>query len=371
MTLPGLSQRDLQVQPLSRAETIPSSWYTDPAFHAVDRRLLIAPSWQYVGSACQISRPGEYLSDSIAGEPVLVVRDTDGGLRGWFNVCRHRGGPLVTEPCGQARMLQCQYHGWTYRLDGSLRGVPRFDRSELFDKRDFGLVPVQVAEWEGLVFVALDPAPPLGETFSGIPERIHPLNLSGLEHARRVEYRVACNWKVYVDNYLEGYHLPMVHPELCDLLDVRKYVTETYPTYSLQYSPLQDEDNIYSAGGGDAFYYFVFPNLMLNILPGRLQINRVDALGPGQTRVLFDYYYPAGTSAATIEEDLSFSDRVQLEDVEICEHVQKGLASRAYDRGRFSPEAEPGVYHFQCMLKDAFRKHLDSESPAGSPPAGT
>lgn len=357
--LPDLNLDTLRIQPLARAETIPSAWYVHPDFHELDRETLFSKSWQYVGPASDFAETGAFRSVSVAGEPVVVVRNREGELKAWFNVCRHRGGPLVTESCGVAKMLQCKYHGWTYKLDGSLRGVPRFDRTELFDKRDFGLTPVAVATWQGMVFVNLEDKPvPLDEAVIGIADRIAPLDLSQMTFERRDIYDVACNWKVYVDNYLEGYHLPIVHPELCDLLDVRNYVTETYPTYSLQYSPLQEGENIYGTPSGDAFYYFVFPNLMLNILPHRLQVNRVVPTAFDRTQVIFDYYYTAGTEPELVREDAEFSDRVQKEDVEICEHVQNGLRSRAYDQGRFSPDAEPGVYHFQCMLKTAYKGKL-------------
>ncbi|NBC17578.1 MAG: Rieske 2Fe-2S domain-containing protein [Bacteroidetes bacterium] len=370
MPLPDLTAETLRTAPLARAETIPSSWYVDPRMHAFEQDAVFARTWQLVGHVGQMPSAGDYLTAAVAGNPVVVVRDRDDGLRAFYNVCRHRGGPLATARCGHARMLQCQYHGWTYRLDGSLRGVPRFDRTELFDKRDYGLVPLAVDTWQGLVFVRLEDGagseiPPLLDVVDGIAGRIAPLRLDRLRFARRVTYDVACNWKVYVDNYLEGYHLPLVHPELCDRLDVRGYTTETFRWYSLQHSGLRGGgDGYYGTDASDddaAYYYFLFPNVMLNILPGRLQTNIVEPVAASRCRVHFDYFYTDGASEQRIDEDVAFSDRVQQEDVDICEHVQRGLASRAYDRGRFSVEAEAGVYHFQCLLKDAYRAALDQE----------
>jgi len=358
---PDLTPETLSIQPLARAETIPSSWYVDPAFHAFDRERIFAGSWQYVGHEAQLPNPGDYLSAEVAGNPLVVVRGGDGVVRAFYNVCRHRGGPLVMDAGGCTKVLQCKYHGWTYRLDGSLRGVPRFNRTELFDKADYGLVAVTLQIWQGLLFVHLggDP-PPLAVILDGITERIGAIDLRAMRFFRRVPYDVDCNWKVYVDNYLEGYHIPLVHPDLLNVLDVRRYVTETHPTYSLQYSPFRQADaaNPYGIEDGRAFYYFVFPNAMLNILPGRLQTNVVLPLAPARCRVLFDYFYTDVTTPeaiAKIEEDVAFSDQVQQEDAEICAYVQRGLQSRAYDRGRFSVEAEEGVYHFQCLLKEAYR----------------
>ena len=358
--LPDLSAETLRVAPLAQAETVPSSWYTDPRFLAAERDAVFARTWQYVGHEAQLPGPGAYVTATVADEPVLVVRGRDGAVRAFYNVCRHRAGPLAMDARGCATMLQCKYHGWTYALDGALRGVPRFDRTELFDKADYGLVPVPVQSWEGLLFVNLTGAgPDLETTLAGVRERIAPMRLADLHSHGRVDYDVACNWKVYVDNYLEGYHIPLVHPELCKVLDYRTYVTETSAHYSLQHSPLRDGGHAY--GEGEAFYYFVFPNTMLNVLPGRLQVNAVIPTGPDRCRVVFDSYYADVASpeaARRIADDVAFSDLVQGEDAEICAHVQRGLASRAYDRGRFSVECEAGVHHFQGMLKAAIGEAL-------------
>jgi choline monooxygenase len=310
-----------------------------------------------------VAKPGQYFTATIAGNPVLVVRDADGILRAFYNVCRHRGGPLAMDAEGRCKALTCKYHGWTYRLDGSLRGVPRWNLVELFDKADYGLVPLRVDVWEGLVFVALEAdAGALVDCTAGIRERIAPIQLGTKRFAREVIYEVACNWKVYVDNYLEGYHVPYVHPELMKLYDFQSYATETFTRYSLQWTRLAPGDSVYSTAEGDhAYYYFLFPNFMLNILPGRLQTNLVEPLGPDRCRVVFRYFYDdveSPDAERLIAADLDYSDRVQVEDIEICEAVQRGLGSRGYDRGRFSVECEQGVYHFQQLLKEHYRRHL-------------
>ena len=359
--LPDVDARSLEMPPIERAETIPASWYVDERFHAFDREVIFGQHWQYVGSASDLDAPGDYVQTDVAGNPVVIVRDKDDAIRGFYNVCRHRGGPLVMDDCGHTNVLQCKYHGWTYLLDGSLRGVPKFDRAELFDQKDYGLIPVKTAVWDDLLFVNLADDPvPLSGVLDGIRERIAPIELEAFQFVQRDTYDIDCNWKVYVDNYLEGYHVPLVHPELCDVLSYRDYVTETYEHYSLQYSPLnkKQKDSPYGSADGAAFYYFVFPNIMLNILPGRLQMNAVVPLASDRTRVIFDYFYDASATEDKIEDDIAFSDKVQQEDIEICEHVQRGLQSKAYDRGRFSVEMEQGVYHFQRLLKRAYRAAL-------------
>ncbi|OZC04292.1 aromatic ring-hydroxylating oxygenase subunit alpha [Rubricoccus marinus] len=369
MDLPVFSPEALHHAPIERAQTIPSAWYTDPRVLAFESEAVFASSWQFVTHTSRVQASGDFVTATVAEDPVMVLRDGDGALRAFYNVCRHRGGPLATDASGCARMLQCKYHGWTYRLDGSLRGVPRFGHSELFDKRDFGLVPIEVAEWEGLVFVRLRASgPPLATVLGGIRERIAPVDIAAMRFHERVVYDVACDWKVYVDNYLEGYHLPIVHPELCDVLDAAAYATETSEHYNLQHSPLREgEANVYGDASDAAFYYWIFPNTMLNILPGRLQTNTVLPLGPGRCRVVFDFHYVDIESPGArqrIADDLAFSDRVQAEDIEVCEHVQRGLASRGYDQGVFSPAQEVGVHHFQGLLKRAYSAALASPAAA-------
>lgn len=362
--LPDCSASDLRVEALSRDETIPSSWYVRPEFHKADEANILAASWQFAGAVQDLANPGEFLRVRVAGQPVLVVRGDDGEIHGFYDVCRHRGGPLSVKP-GSRCMLQCRYHGWTYRMDGRLRGVPDFDYVELFDKKDFSLIPVEVGTWQGLVFVRLrDGEPTLDEWLAGIAERIAPWTLATKKRAHKESYEIACNWKVYVDNYLEGYHLPLVHPELSKLLDYRRYVTEVGEWSSLQHSPFSGEGHPYADPNtpneeGRAFYYFLFPNFMLNILPGRLQTNRVVPLGPDRCRVDFEYFYDdldSAASAGRVEEDVRSSDEIQQEDIEICEDVHQRLASHVYDRGRFSVKRESGVHHFHSRLRRSYER---------------
>ena len=358
---PPLSISDLEVLPVERAETIPARWYNDPAFLALERDAVFGRTWQHVAHVSQLREPGDHVTATVAGKPVIVVRAGDGGLHAFYNVCRHRGGPIALKD-GHADVLKCRYHGWTYRLDGMLRGVPHFNRTELFDKRDYGLVPVRVAVWQGLVFVRLDDGPEPVETFvAGIADRLGSIRLDALRFTGRVDYEARCNWKVYVDNYLEGYHVPHVHPELCTLYDFQAYRTEVHDWYSLQVGPLSGKDTPYGVSQGEALYYFVFPNMMLNVLPGRLQSNVVVPLAADRCRIEFRYCYADTDSAAArkvIDDDARFSDAVQAEDIEICERVQEGLASGVYDRGRFSADMETGVHHFQSLLRQAFRRQL-------------
>ena len=415
---------DLEVIPIERSDTIPSDWYHDPQMLLIENAAVFSKEWQLVGHVNQLRDPGSSLCLTIADNPIIVIHDgstthestgipeeMDGSeesstpesvvnhdgtngrdestnhdgvadiertgpaeshIRAFYNVCKHRGGPLSVKH-GTRSVLQCQYHGWTYKSDGSLRGVPHFNHVELFDKKDFGLTPIRLSIWHGLIFVNLsDEAPELTQILDGITERIHPIDLQNLQYHTRTIDLINCNWKVYVDNFLEGYHIPIVHPELAKLLDYSRYVTEISNQYSLQYSPFSDttSDNPYQAEDGEAWYYFIYPNIMLNILPGRLQTNIIEPIGPDKCRVIFDFYYTdvsVAESSGLLENDRKYSADIQQEDIEICELVQKGLRSNAYDKGRFSVERELGVWHFQSKLKKSLA-HFMTKSTLDSKP---
>lgn len=343
-------------RPLDQAATLPAASYADPEFHAFEREAVFARSWQLVTHAGKLANPGDYVVAEIARRPIILVRGGDQMLRGFYNVCRHRAGPLALND-GNARQLQCKYHGWTYTLAGQLRTAHEMTEARDFDVSCVHLEHIQVAEWEGLVFAALgSPVVDLEQLLAGIRERIRPIELGKFRHHSHVSYDVACNWKAYVDNYLEGYHLPHVHPGLNKLLDYREYTTHTAEWYSWQSSPLDGSQGPYEAG--EAQYYFLYPNVMLNVLPGRLQTNLVVPVASDRCRVLFDYYYSDQESASArkmIFEDLEFSDQVQREDIGICERVQRGLESGSYRTGRLSPKRESGVHHFQELIRAAYR----------------
>lgn len=339
---------------LDRAHALPSRFYRGTEVLTFEHEHVFGRSWQLVAHRGELEEAGDHVVAEVGPMPVLVVRGDDGGLRAFPNVCRHRAGPLAWCSGKGARALRCKYHGWTYSLDGRLRTAPEMEGARDFDREGIQLPRLEVREWQGLVFVALDATvPAFDEVYGGIVERIRPIDLGAMRFLKRVVYDVACNWKVYVDNFLEGYHLPYVHPGLSRVLDYRVYDTELFRWHSLQHSPLRDAGAVY--GDGDAFYYFVYPNTMLNILPGRMQTNRVMPAGADRCRVEFDYYYARDEATqARIEKDQAFSDEIQAEDIRICEAVQRGLSSGAYEAGRLNPKRESGVWHFHQLLRSAY-----------------
>lgn len=342
------------VVPLESATALPARFYAGETMLAMEKRAVFARSWQLVAHQGQLAEAGDHVVEQVGDVPVIVVRGQDGVLRAFPNVCRHRAGPLALCNGKGARALHCKYHGWSYTLEGQLRSAPEMQGAADFDVSSIRLPPLRVVEWQGLVFVALsENVPPFEEVYAGIRERIAPIDLAAMRFLRRDSYDIACNWKVYIDNFLEGYHLPHVHPGLSKVLDYRAYDTELFPWHSLQHSPLRNSGDIY--GDGQAFYYFVYPNVMLNIMPGRLQTNRILPLGPDRCRVEFDYYYAQDEQAqARIANDQAFSDEVQAEDITICEAVQKGLSSGTYEAGRLCPKRESALWLFHNQLRAAY-----------------
>lgn len=327
--------------------------YTDRALAARERESVFRASWQLVAHASQVAQPGDHALAEIDGLPLVVVRGDDGVLRALHNVCRHRAGPLVTAGGRAARSLVCGYHGWTYGLDGRLRGAPEMAGVADFDPASIRLPAARVAEWNGLVFAAAsEAAPEFAARTAGIDARMGHGRLDGYVFHSRARWDVACNWKLYVENYLEGYHLRQVHPGLSRVLDWRSYETILSEWIVLQWSPLESTtDGPYAAG--DALYWWLWPNTMLNVLPGRLQTNRVIPLAVDRCRVEFDSFYPPGTDPARIAADIAFSAEVQAEDVAICEAVQRGLASGSYTPGPLHPVHEAGLVRFHALLAAA------------------
>lgn len=357
----NIKQEDLEIRELEMAETIPSEWYSDEEFYKIDLESIFYKTWQYVGCEEELQNTGDFIVAEVGNNPLIILRDSESNLRCFYNVCRHRAGFFAKDK-GNANVLRCKYHGWTYNLDGKLIGTPEFDEVKCFNKSDYPLREVNVSSWEGLVFVNLSDNPePLENIFYGINYRIKPIELTSKKFYSRIVYELNCNWKVYVDNYLEGYHLPHVHPELNDLLDYKNYVTELSENYSLQYSPLKSDGNLYSQGN-EAFYYFVTPNFMLNILPGRLQTNLVVPISHNKTKVIFDYYYDdieSDEAVKFIKNEIEYSDVIQQQDITICENVYKGLASDGYHKGRLSVKREKGLYHFHNLIRKYYKDNCE------------
>ena len=345
--------------PLAEASTIPSPWYVDARIADLELENVFSKTWQVIGRTDQIQKPGDFLTFTVAGEPIVAVRGTDGQLRAFYNVCRHHAAAVVTESCGHAQILHCPYHGWNYGLDGSLKGMPEFEGVKDFERGANGLVPVKVATWEKFVLVNLDSnAEPVERFLGRIMQRMAPLELTKLHYVASRQYDIACNWKVFVDNYLDGgYHVPHLHKGLNSVLDYKQYTIENEDRYCLQSSPMVSSNEDAATGatrkGDRAWYFWQYPNFMINCYAGYMDTNLVIPVDVDHCRVIFDFYFgDIATEAARKynEKSIAVGDRVQSEDLGICEAVQRGLKSRAYGAGRLSVRREAGEHLFHRLL---------------------
>ncbi|RPI13123.1 MAG: aromatic ring-hydroxylating dioxygenase subunit alpha [Lysobacterales bacterium] len=346
-------------RPLARARTIPASWYVDPRILDLELRTTFANTWQYGCRLDQVREPGQFVTLELAGEPLLIVRGADGVLRGFFNVCRHHAAAVVAEPAGCLKRLQCPYHGWTYTLEGRLKAAPAFEGVEDFDPADHGLVPVSTAVWENWVFVRLASEGPSLEEFLGpeVVAEVGALGLANLHWFDRKHYVFDCNWKVFVDNYLDGgYHVPYLHAGLGSVLDYNKYTIENGRHHCLQSSPMVTRGAEAETGavrkGDRACYYWFYPNFMVNWYQGVMDTNLVYPRGVDQTEVIFDFWFADVSESARAfnRASIDIANRVQDEDEGICRSVQRGLHSRAYDTGRLSVRREAGEQLFHQLL---------------------
>jgi len=285
---------------IARAFTLPASVYFSPEVFEAEKARLFASTWQVVGHVRQAASPGDYFTFDLVGEPLLIARGDDGVLRCFYNVCRHRAGNPASG-CGNRKLFRCGYHGWTYGLDGALLVTPEFEGVEGFNPRDFGLCPVRVDEWFNFIFVNLDPqARPLLECLGELPAQTQKFDFTSMKFSERRTYEMNCNWKTYIDNYLEGYHVPSVHPSLNREISYNAYTVESFPHFVRQWTPVRGAQSgdasprRYQHAGTDltADYFWIFPNWMLNCYPDNVSLNIILPLGPERTLAIFEWYLP-------------------------------------------------------------------------------
>lgn len=346
-------------QELNLASTPPSSWYTHPGFDALEMNAVFAHSWQFAARRDQLTESGRYLATTVGSEQVLLVNH--GEISAFYNVCRHHAA-AVAEGDGLASAFHCPYHGWTYNLDGSLRSTPNFGDADAFDLSCNGLIPLRVETLGPFIFVTPgDDLPPLAEWAGAqLAEAFVDPAIASLQFFERREYEVACNWKVYVDNYLDGgYHVPILHRGLSQAIDNTSYVTTLHTRSSVQRCATSTGSAVRS---GDARYYWLYPNVMFNFYDGILDTNLVLPRGPDRCSVIFDFYFDNRPthSAAFKRDSIEVADQVQREDEDVCASVQRGLSSRAYDTGRLSPAREAGEHLFHKLLFHDYIRHLDT-----------
>jgi choline monooxygenase len=355
---------------LDRASTIPSSWYTDARIFQLEQQTVFSNSWQFAARLDQLTQPGNYVTTDIGGEPVVIVRGGDDRIRGFFNVCSHHAAAVMTEVEGHAKQMRCPYHGWTYSLEGELKGTPDFHDVCEFDRSENGLQPIEIAEWENWVFAKIGSEQMnIGNAVVELQlsQQLAALNLKQLHWFERRRYVLNCNWKVFVDNYLDGgYHVPHLHKGLDSVLNYSEYTIENGERYCLQSSPMVSRDDEVGAvrAGTRALYYWLYPNFMLNYYDGVLDTNLVRPITIDRTAVIFDFYFADVSPEARARnlQSIDVGERIQTEDVDICESVQRGLNSRAYEAGRLSARREAGEHLFHRLLYADLKAGLESGS---------
>lgn len=356
--LPDLLAAYDALSPLEDASTLPAAFYTDPRLADLEDEMF-ARTWHFAARADELVHPGDFVTTRIGKEPIVLVRGDDGVLRGFLNVCRHHAAEVMSG-CGRAAQLRCPYHGWTYGTDGALRGVTDFQGVRGFDRAESGLVPVDVDVLEPFVFVrVVRGGGSLTDHFGTLARELAPLGPGGLHFVERREWELRCNWKVFVDNYLDGgYHVPHLHHGLAGVLDYAGYTIENGERHCVQSCPMKaSADPAWrSVRTGDrARYFWLYPNFMINAYAGTIDTNLVVPLGVDRTRVIFDFYFADASEGASERNRASIEAGriVQEEDIAVCESVQRGLASRAYGAGRLSARREAGEHLFHRLLHGA------------------
>ena len=348
------------------AKTLAQRYFISPDVFMREQEQIFSAQWVLVGHQSQIPKAGDYLVQEVAGESLIVLRDKDAVVRGFYNVCRHRGTRLCEDASGQVRAIQCPYHAWTYGLDGKLIGAPHMDDVAGFDKADYSLHVVNLASWEGFIFVNLAKKPmPLEEWFAPLAGKFSHWNMSILRSAKRIEYDVHANWKLMFENYSECYHCPGVHPmlskvspydsaenDLCEGPFLGGFMSITRGT-GLTMSGRACALPVGGTNAADSqrvFYYSIFPNMLLSLHPEYVMVHQLWPQSPGRTLILCDWFFhpdAAGVSDPRYNPNdaIEFWDMTNKQDWHVCELSQQGIASRAYQPGPYSPrESIPAAW---------------------------
>ncbi|MCO6510009.1 MAG: aromatic ring-hydroxylating dioxygenase subunit alpha [Aridibacter famidurans] len=337
---------------IRKASTLPAEFYLRPEWYERTLEAVFARSWQFVCREGEIDNLfPQTLCEGSLDEPVLAVREGD-SVTCVSNVCTHRGMILVEEPC-RGDLIRCRYHGRRFSLDGRFLSMPEFEEAEDFPSESDDLAQIPSDSWKGFVFAGLDPQAPLEEHLDPLGAAAAGFDFEGLRLAGTRDYEVQAHWALYCENYLEGFHIPYVHPELNKIVEYSTYTTELFSRSSLQTArggsgpngkpPFED--------GAEGFYYFIFPNTMFNLYPWGVSVNIVLPKGPSRTQVRYlTYVCDDSRVGSGAGGDL---DTVELQDQAVVEAVQKGIRSGFYEKGRYSPSKETGTHHFHRLIASA------------------
>lgn len=347
---------------VTQASTIPSQFYTSNDIFDLTKEKIFATSWQFCLSDEELRLPGQVVPITLLpgylDEPIIFVRDMNDQVRCLSNICTHRGNMLVEAPCVLQQHLKCRYHGRRFNLNGEFVHMPEFENTQHFPSPNDNLITVPFDKFDPFLFASIKPLIPFAEVMRPIKERLSwlPLDRARLDPNRSRDYLVKAHWALYCENYLEGLHIPFVHKSLRAALDYGNYTTELFPYCNLQLGLANGAEDIFDipADSPDhgkfvaAYYFWIFPNTMLNFYPWGCSVNIVKPMGPELTKVTFlSYVLDESKLHRGAGAEL---DKVEREDESVVECVQKGIRSRFYNRGRYSPTREQGVHHFHQLL---------------------
>ena len=346
---------------INRAETLSSRFYIGDEYFHESKEKIFAKSWQLVGRASEVKnlKPHMILEDFL-DEPILITR-RDEEFYCLSNVCTHRGKVLIENSC-EAKGIRCPYHGRRFDLSGKFLSMPEFEQVENFPSQKDNLPQVPFGVWGEFLFASVNPIAPLQTFLAEMQEKLEPLDLNNLKLASTRDYIVKAHWALYCENYLEGFHIPFVHQSLNEAIDFGSYKTETFRFSSLQTGIAKQAETQQSATVSDsdstfdfdetvaALYFFIFPNLMFNFYPWGLSVNIVKPLAPDLTKVSYlNFVSDESKLEKGAGADLNL---VELEDQAVVESVQKGIRSRFYEKGRYSPLREQGTHHFHRLIAE-------------------
>jgi Rieske 2Fe-2S family protein len=334
-------------------KSLPQKYFVSPELFAQEQERIFAREWLLVGHQSQIAKPGDYFVQTVAGESLIVTRDQKSQVRGFYNVCRHRGSRLKENTCGHSSTIQCPYHAWTYGLDGRLMGAPHMDEVSGFDKADYPLQSVNLGVWEGFIFVNLEKNPePLEKWFAPLEGKFSHWNMSSLRSAKRIEYDVRANWKLMFENYSECYHCPGVHPQLQKVSPYDSAENDLHEGPFLggfmkinAGKSLTMSGNVCAAFVGkienlqQVFYYTIFPNVLLSLHPEYVMVHQLWPQSSDRTLIVCDWlFHPDAFKRKDFNPNdaIEFWDTTNKQDWHVCELSQQGISSRAYVPGPFS-----------------------------------
>lgn len=346
---------------IRRARTPPKELYFDPQWYQLQKERIFSRTWHFATAEAGLEERGRarpwILLEGCLDEPLLMVRDSHGQLHCLSNVCTHRGN-LIVQGEWTLSTLRCKYHGRRFHLDGTFAYMPEFETAENFPTDRDWLPRLPIAAWRGLLFSALYPTVPTDDLIEPVEKRLKGIGLGdwALDPAASRDYVIDANWALYCENYLEGFHIPFIHQGLNEKLDFKSYRTETWSHGVLQVGVAAQDEMAFDLAREHpdygqrigAYYFWLFPSTMLNIYPWGLSVNAVQPLGPARTRIRFLSFV---SDPAKREQGAGAGlHRVELEDEEVVQLVQRGVRSRLYRGGRYSPTQEQGCHHFHRLL---------------------